>query len=153
MKKLFFIISIAFLLASCGQGRSEGKIERSEKELASSRMITVEEGNDAKVVVEDGVVKSLPRNGKPSLLDFTATWCGPCKMMKPVFEELEDTYDGSMNFVSIDIDLNPELASRYGIRAVPTFVFIDEDGTPVKVVEGAVAQETLENQINRMIKI
>lgn len=93
----------------------------------------------------------IPKNGRPSLLDFTATWCGPCRRMKPIFEELETTYDEEMNFVSIDIDSHPELADQYGVQAVPTFIFLDDHGREIKRIQGAVEQNELENFINMLI--
>ena len=71
--------------------------------------------------------------------------------MKPVFNDLEDTYDDRMNFVNIDIDENPELSRRYNINAVPTFIFLDKNGNVVVTMEGAMEQSVLENQINKMI--
>lgn len=101
-------------------------------------------GDDA--VAKGGKV-TIPYDGRPVLLDFTASWCPPCQKMKPVIEELTDTYDDAMNFVIIDVDANEELAAQYGIRAVPTYIFLDRKGKPVKRVEGAVEQEVLENEI------
>lgn len=74
------------------------------------------------------VLSSIPRNGKPTVVDFSATWCGPCKVMKPIFESLADELGDKFNFVSIDVDENPELANKYQIQSIPAFVFLDEDG-------------------------
>ncbi|MDE6027121.1 MAG: thioredoxin family protein [Muribaculaceae bacterium] len=168
MKKILYCALLFGLLTACGGegkktgnvsgGRTESKEEllggHTEEELISATIPVKEElpdQNDDTESSAGGVVKSLPNNGKPSILDFTASWCGPCRMMKPVFIDLEDTYDGSMNFVTIDIDLNQEMASRFGVRAVPTFIFLDAEGKVVRRVEGVVEQAVLENQINRMI--
>ncbi|MDE6717019.1 MAG: thioredoxin family protein [Muribaculaceae bacterium] len=174
MNKIFYCLACILFLASCSSGRkgeeSDSMAEsqesdsgyvlgKSEEELISATIKPIRhqdpragenEVREAEVG-DDGKVKTLPSNGRPTLLDFTATWCPPCRMMKPVFKDLEDTYDDRMNFVTIDIDVNPALATLYNISAVPTFIFLDSSGKKVKVVEGAVGQDVLENQINRMI--
>lgn len=175
MDKFWYITLAVFMLTSC-VGKSESdksgvdeneKIEiedsgvnsdsilgKSEKELAAAEIMVNETEDRAEMtepVSEKNVVTHIPKNGRPTLLDFSATWCGPCKMMKPIFMDLEDTYDDRMNFVNIDVDDNPELSQRYNITAVPTFIFLDKDGKIVNTITGAVEQAVLENQINRMI--
>lgn len=93
----------------------------------------------------------IPKNGKPTLIDFSATWCPPCRAMKPVFEELSDTYEDYINFVTIDIDEYGQLANDYAVSAVPTFVFLNKKGEEVDRITGAVDQSTLENAINKAI--
>lgn len=93
----------------------------------------------------------IPKNGKPTLIDFSATWCPPCRAMKPVFEELSDTYEDYINFVTIDIDEYGELANDYAVSAVPTFIFLNKKGEEVDRIMGAVDQSTLENAINKTI--
>ena len=61
----------------------------------------------------------------PLVVDFSATWCGPCQRLKPVFEELAAEYDGKATFRTVDIDAEPEIADRYGIQAVPTIMIFE----------------------------
>lgn len=70
------------------------------------------------------------------VIDFTATWCGPCKMMAPVFQELSETYGDNVVFLKVDVDENPETAAQYNVSAMPTFVFI-KGGQVVERLMGA----------------
>lgn len=69
-------------------------------------------------------------NSPYALVDFSATWCQPCKMLAPIIERLSDSYDGKINFYNIDIDENNEIAASYRIQSIP-YVLILKDGTPV----------------------
>lgn len=69
-----------------------------------------------------------PKSGVVSVLDFTATWCGPCQQLKPLYKEAAKLYAGKAEFYSIDVDANEELANQYGIEAMPTIIIIDANG-------------------------
>ncbi|MDR0587833.1 MAG: thioredoxin [Burkholderiales bacterium] len=73
----------------------------------------------------------------PVLVDFSATWCGPCKMLAPVLETLTQEYSGKCAIVKIDVDANPEATNRYGIRAMPTLMLF-KGGEVVAQQQGAV---------------
>ena len=79
------------------------------------------------------------------LVDFYATWCGPCKMLSPVLDELKDEID----IVKIDVDQEPEIASEYGIMSIPTLLYV-KDG---KVVESNLGFDTKENILERINKL
>ena len=68
---------------------------------------------------EEDVLKS----DVPTLVDFTAQWCGPCKMLAPILEKAADRYEGKVKFVKVNVDQNPNLAARYGIMSIPTLLF------------------------------
>ena len=86
-------------------------------------------------------------NGKPSIVDFTASWCGPCQRMKPIFYSLADDFKDEYNFISIDIDENPELANKYQVQAVPTFVFLDADGNEGNRITGMISKEEFRDEL------
>lgn len=76
-----------------------------------------------------------------TLIDFYADWCGPCIAMKPVLEEVENSYKDKISVKKIDVDKNPEEASKYGIISIPTFIILDENGKEVAKKMGAVPKD------------
>ena len=78
----------------------------------------------------------------PALVDFTATWCGPCKQLAPVVEEIAGEFDGRVNVGKVDVDECPNIAAKYGIRSVPTLLFI-RNGEVVDKLSGVVGKDML----------
>lgn len=81
-------------------------------------------------------------------VDFWATWCGPCKAMEPIVEELAEKYGGDVLFGKVNTEDNSDITSRYGIQAIPTFLFI-KDGEVVDQARGALPQEAMDEKINK----
>lgn len=93
--------------------------------------------NEFDEIIKDGVV----------LVDFFATWCGPCKMLAPVLEDLSKTYEGKATIVKVDVDKEQELAGQYGVMSIPTMILF-KNGEAVKQVVGFQPKPQLENLIN-----
>lgn len=73
---------------------------------------------------------------RPAIIDFYATWCGPCKAIAPIMEELANEYDGKVDIYKVDVDKNEELAALFGIRSIPTLLFIPKTGDSTISVGG-----------------
>jgi len=80
------------------------------------------------------------------IVDFYADWCGPCKMMAPIIEELANEYDGSVKIGKLNVDNNPGTAQKYRVMSIPTILFI-KNGTVVDTIVGAVSKSQLESKI------
>ena len=102
-------------------------------------------------IITDANFAELEAAGLPIVLDFSATWCGPCKKIAPFIAELADEYEGRVLVGKCDVDDNDELTSRFGIRNVPTVLFI-KDGQVVAKHVGAAPKSEQANKIEALRK-
>ena len=82
-----------------------------------------------------------------TLIDFYADWCGPCKVMKPIFDKIKPEYEGKVEFKKIDVEADVQMASKFGVLSIPTFVLVNgEDEVSRKM--GAMPEQVLKDWIN-----
>ena len=86
----------------------------------------------------------------PCIIDFYADWCGPCKMVAPVLEELSKEYDGKINIYKVDTEVEQELAAAFGIRSIPSLLFVPKDEQP-QMAQGALPKDTFKQVIDDVL--
>lgn len=107
-----------------------------------SKSITIDDGNFDQTVLQAKI---------PVLVDFWAAWCGPCRMVAPVVEELAQEYDGKISFAKLDVDQNPKTAGKYGIMSIPTLI-IFKNGEPVSHVVGFRPKAELKRELDAALE-
>lgn len=105
----------------------------------------------AEVTLSDqNFASEVEKADMPVLVDFWAPWCGPCKIVGPVIEGLAKDYAGKVKVGKLDVDENPETASKYGVMSIPT-VFVFKGGQPVKTLVGAQGKESYQKAIDEVL--
>ena len=137
-----------------GAEKADQSVAGSSNQSASAGKVQVLTASDFRKNIMD--YESHPdewvfAGSRPSIVDFYTTWCGPCKMMAPMVESLAGKYAGKIDFYKVDIDQEPELASVFGIRSIPTFLFIPLKGNPTMQM-GAMQKEDFEEIIGKVMK-
>ncbi|MGH2511459.1 MAG: thioredoxin [Candidatus Limnocylindrales bacterium] len=102
---------------------------------------------EIKAVTDATFDEMVINSDRPVLVDFWATWCGPCKMVAPEMEKIAAKYDGTVKVVKVDVDANPSLSQKYGIMSIPTIAFFRPGEQPMGVV-GFRPMEQLEQQFS-----
>jgi thioredoxin 1 len=90
--------------------------------------------------------REVLQSQRPTLIDFYADWCGPCRAMAPVVDQLASDFQGRANVVKVNVDESPELASRYGVQSIPTFIVV-RDGNAGQRLVGAQTRQALATAI------
>ena len=143
MKQVILIFALlAVVLAGCNKKPDRKAVQDATNEQA----VSADRADDVMAPIPQDLI---PVTG-PTVVDFYATWCGPCKELSPTLESLEKKYEGQVSFLRIDVDEQPELAQAFQVESIPTLFFI----TPAGVVDasiGLVSKEELEAQILSML--
>lgn len=101
-------------------------------------------------VTDSTFEKEVLESETPVLVDFWAPWCGPCRMVAPVVDEISEQYEGKVKVVKVNTDENPSVASQFGIRSIPTLM-IFKGGQRVDMVVGAVPKTTLASTLEKYL--
>ncbi|MCB1274636.1 MAG: thioredoxin [Leucobacter sp.] len=106
-----------------------------------SEPINIDEGTFDKVVLQSDI---------PVLVDFWAPWCGPCRMVAPVLEEIAKEHDGKIRIAKLNVDENPNLSAKYRITSIPAMK-VFQNGEEVREIIGAMPKEMLENELTGIL--
>lgn len=137
-----------FITTEAPTPKSIIKTELAEKPIEK----TIEKGSIIEINSADQLEKEINNSKTPLILDFYATWCGPCKMMHPIIEEVSNKFIEKVKFIKINIDKVPAAAQKYHISGIPTFLFLSKEGKIIKTLVGYKPQEIIEDNTNKLIQ-
>jgi len=103
---------------------------------------------EVRAVTNETFEQDVVRSPQPVVVDFYADWCGPCQAVGPIVAELAADYEGRVEVRKVDIDANPDLASRFGVRSIPTLILF-KGGAPQETIVGAVPKSQLSAVIDK----
>jgi len=104
----------------------------------------------AQMVNDSNFEEVVIKGEKPSVVDFWAPWCGPCRMLAPIVDELSEKFEGKVNILKCNVDESADAPAEYGVRNIPTLLFF-KNGEMVDRLVGLVSQSEIEDKINSLI--
>ncbi len=145
------LLAVVAMGYSC-TGQMSGKKDNSKEEKNSMKTIMLTKAAFLKKIADyEGSPNEWKYLGdKPAIVDFYASWCGPCKAIAPILEELAAEYDGQIYIYKVDTEAEQELAAAFGIRSIPSLLFIPMSGQP-QMAQGALPKETFRQAINEVL--
>jgi len=146
MNKTILILFLSVVIAACGNAQNSNKKEKNMKTIA----LTKADFLNKVANFEANPTEWKYLGDKPAIVDFYATWCGPCKAVAPILEELAAEYEGQIYIYKIDTDKEQELASAFGIRSIPSLLFIPMNGQP-QMSMGAMPKAELKKAIEDVL--
>lgn len=156
MKRIFIVILSILLLTSCGGSKKDKKENKQEEKVQET---VVEEDSFAKTLDYKKFIKNVWDIEKypdsfaykaklPCIIDFYADWCGPCKRVAPIMEEIAKEYDGRLVVYKVNTDNEPKLSTIFKVKNIPTVFFLPKEGQPLMQV-GALSKEEYISIINQ----
>ena len=106
--------------------------------------------SDVLLATDETFDSEVMQSEQPVLVDFSATWCGPCKRLEPIVSEIADEYSGRLKVVKVDIDQAPTIASKFGVMSVPTVLLIQGGAVKDQVV-GLVSKQHLTDKVEKVL--
>ena len=147
MKKILasLIVLCTFTTIACAQTANEGK-EKEADVIQMDKQLFIDKVFD----YTTGATEWEYKGDKPAVIDFYATWCGPCRMVAPILKDLAKEYGDSIIIYKVDTDKEKELSMAMGIQSLPTIVFIPQYGQP-QVIIGAADKRTFRQAIDEVL--
>jgi thioredoxin len=155
MKKIIFAsLLLALTLSACAKTNKENKPESNNQSKEVKKMGTIHL-TKAEFLSKVANYEANPTEwkylgDKPCIIDFYASWCGPCKTIAPILEDLAKEYDGQIYIYKINTEEEQELAAAFGIRSIPTLLFCPMGGAP-QMAQGAMPKESFKQAINEVL--
>lgn len=154
MKRITLLIILAGTLISSCNGKEENKEQKVETVKTENKMKTIHL-TKAEFLAKVANYETNPAEwkylgDKPALIDFYADWCGPCKAIAPTLEELAAEYDGQIYIYKINTEQEQELAAAFGIRSIPSLLFVPMDGQP-QMSAGSMSKPQLKEAIDKVL--
>ncbi|WP_295939372.1 thioredoxin [uncultured Alistipes sp.] len=150
MKKLFLATACLLAVACGANGQTNDKNNTKEANTMKTIALTKADFLSKVADYETNSAEWKYLGDKPALIDFYASWCGPCKALAPVLEELAAEYGDSIYIYKINTEEEQELAAAFGIRSIPTLLFIPMEGKP-QMAQGALPKATLKEAIDKVM--
>lgn len=149
--KGLLMAAVALVLVSCSMSAKSEKNETGNKS-EQGEVITLNKADFLSKVYnyEKNQTQWVYEGSKPAIIDFYAEWCGPCKRISPILQELAVQYKNDIVIYKLNVDNEKELASAFGIQSIPTLLFIPKTGKP-QIAQGALSKEQFVEQINNFL--
>ncbi len=150
MKKIIFCLTAVLLLAACNnktENQNDNNTAGGEENTRSEMPVASPDDEGQTEWIKQTTIMS----SKPMVIDFFATWCGPCKQLAPILDEIEKGHKGEVIFQRIDVDQEPELAQEFNVQSIPMLMFVTPKGEYQTIV-GLQEPQVIEAKIAELLK-
>lgn len=150
MKKIFTILLLTVAIASCGNAQTINNNNNKNDNKMKTIEITKADFLTKVADFENNPTEWKYLGTKPAIIDFYATWCGPCKTIAPILEELAEEYGDSIVIYKVNTEKEQELAAAFGIRSIPSLLFVPMTGDP-QMAQGAMPKASFKEAIDKVL--